>query len=226
MREYTLQQAGQEPGQVVDIWSSHPYMPLNCSVRAPSSLRFSPMPLTRRPAPSSFTFEIKRANGRGSQAQTVSKTSPVQSALADQVFGAPSAMQGAPSTIPVDQPLPPAPHQAQVAEATLARRVLPDLLTVEVDPVAERMQQLADERLARRKASKASRVGPSKNTAVQHASVNAAPLTAAETALLTETKGNPSPPAVAAHARAPRARLELRKTLPCSEGLLTGAELG
>src|SRR4051794_29875692 len=113
------------------------------------------MPMTRQRARSSFTFEIKRANRRAAEVATVNKAT--SGSLADQVFGkiatgstgrtidAAETLGSAPTPVPnidlfktTSQPL---------------RRVLPDLLTILVDPVEERAKREAKEK-ARRRASR------------------------------------------------------------------------
>jgi hypothetical protein len=49
------------------------------------------MPLTRHPARSAFTFEIKRAHRRTREVITITKTSSHYTSLADEVFGTPSS---------------------------------------------------------------------------------------------------------------------------------------
>ncbi len=127
------------------------------------------MPMTRHPARSSFTFEIKRANRRMPEVVTLSKTSsPEVSSLADQVFGKLSAQSRAsqPSEINVPVSVRPArslgtnsPEVLGTTEPSAkrsARRVLPDLLSAPINPVEERVRLEADERAARRKAARVS----------------------------------------------------------------------
>jgi hypothetical protein len=111
-----------------------------------SSKAFQSMPLSRHSA-RSFTFEIKHANRRRPVGKSIS---PVSS-LAEEVFGVtsrPTAQQ----TGSTEQPLPaPVPNDVRENPLTTSRRVLPDLFSVQVDPVAERMQRLAHERATRRR---------------------------------------------------------------------------
>jgi hypothetical protein len=101
------------------------------------------MLMTRHPARSSFTFEIKRANRRMPEVVTLSKTSsPGSSSLADQVFGKLSVQSRAsqPSQINVPASVRPA-HSlgtnspdvsctSKPSAGRSARHVLPDLLSV------------------------------------------------------------------------------------------------
>ena len=112
---------------------------------------FKSMPLSRHSA-RSFTFEIKRANRRRPEVVAVSKSLSHASPLADEVFGTSSA----------DRATKKPAGQANVSAgiwpsdvlpdntAPSPRRVLPDLFSIQVDPVAERMQRLAHERATRR----------------------------------------------------------------------------
>src|SRR3954449_12391571 len=109
----------------------------------------SNMPMTRHRARSSFTFEIKSSNRRTPVTVTRDRnTSPAGSSLADQVFGTPATRpldldttSEAPAFIArLNDPL------ATTAHRPLIRRVLPDLLTVLVDPVEERAKQVAEEK--------------------------------------------------------------------------------
>ena len=117
------------------------------------------MPMTRHPA-RSFTFEIKRASRRRPEVVTVSKTLSHASPLADEVFGASSERPRDQETPQAKRTFLPISGQSDVLPDNTApspRRVLPDLLSIQVDPVAERMQCLAHERATRREASRAVR---------------------------------------------------------------------
>ncbi len=126
------------------------------------------MRMTRHAA-RSFTFEIKRANRRTPEVAPVSRASlPESSPLADQVFGKLSVRPRAPqankveilasvrSTTPASQPPEVFGTTGSSAEKS-ARRVLPDLLSAPVNPIAERVQREADEQAERRRAARASR---------------------------------------------------------------------
>jgi hypothetical protein len=120
---------------------------------------FVPMPLTRHPVRSSFTFEIKRAHRRLSEVVTITKTSSRGTSLAEEVFGTSTPRPGTRRNDPDRPPLPPTVDRGDgIAEDGFAedvvsspRRVLPDLTSPDVDPVAERMQRLAEERVVRRR---------------------------------------------------------------------------
>ncbi len=125
------------------------------------------MRMTRSPA-RSFTFEVKRANRRVPEVVTLSKAPVSESAsLADQVFGKLSARPRARQADKIEVPAPvgstaSAPQPPEVFGTTesaekSARRVLPDLLSVPVSPVEERVQREAEERAVRRRAARASR---------------------------------------------------------------------
>jgi hypothetical protein len=127
------------------------------------------MPLSRHPARASFTFEIKRANPRLAKVLPPSKTPPlVRSSLAEQVFGKVSAPSRNSVFTPYQQSASErlkAPAENTRAEARRAepatqgseRRILPDLLSITVSPVEERLRQEAEERAVRRKAMRARR---------------------------------------------------------------------
>lgn len=112
---------------------------------------------TRHPARSSFTFEIKRASRRAPEVLTLSKKpSAAGPSLIEQVFGTSS---GAAFPLDgIDHPVPASGTQdallteraPQPLVERCARRILPDLLAVEQDPVAERMKQELETRAARR----------------------------------------------------------------------------
>ncbi len=123
------------------------------------------MPMTRQRAQSSFVVEIKRASRRTPEVLTLTKTSSLRrSSLADQVF---SKVSGRPLSVESGRTKSPASVQ-QTPSASLSlpevhkpepqtqpspRRVLPDLLSVPVDPVAERIKQEAEERASRYRAA-------------------------------------------------------------------------
>src|SRR3954464_14625407 len=127
------------------------------------------MPMTRHRARSSFTFEIKSSNRRTSETVTRDRnTSAAVSSLADQVFGkSPIRPLGldttseAPAFIPcLNDPIAATDLNdpvATTAERPLVRRVLPDLLTILVDPVEERAKREAEEK-SRRRASRTAEV--------------------------------------------------------------------
>ena len=137
------------------------------------------MPIPRHPARPSFTFEIKRANRRSSEAVTFTRTSATTRssdslALAGQVFGKVSgrpADAGARSgRIEGHAPTRPThlfaatsgmeqTHQAGSLQppAATPRRVLPDLLSTPADPVEERLRQDAEERATRRRGPRVKR---------------------------------------------------------------------
>jgi hypothetical protein len=137
------------------------------SQQATSSNRFlTNMPMTRQRAQSSFTVEIKRANRRTPEVLTLNKATALRrSSLADQVFSKVSGRPHPPQIGRVEHPAliqktPTASPAAPVAGCPepqaqpSPRRVLPDLLTVLVDPVAELIKQEAQERITRRKVSR------------------------------------------------------------------------
>src|SRR5215218_8855742 len=120
------------------------------------------MYMTRQRAKSSFTLEIKRANKRAPEVTTSSK-SVFGNELLDRVFG---RLTGARSenSGPVERPDQTATGHAQVPhieprhgdDSTRIgppqqppRRVLPDLLSIDLDPVEQRMSQEAAEQAAR-----------------------------------------------------------------------------
>jgi hypothetical protein len=125
------------------------------------------MPVTRRPARSSFTLEVKRANRRTPEVLTISETSaPAATPLADQVFGKSSERSRPQKSDRSDAPIParrkpmlgtvlPEPTEPPVKASP--RRVLPDLLTAGVDPGKERLHQEANERSTRHSTSRMSR---------------------------------------------------------------------
>ncbi len=127
------------------------------------------MPMTRQRAQSSFTVEIKRATRRTPEVLTLSKTSSLRrSSLAEQVFSKVSERPHPPQFArgehpPLIQQTPPPSLTLPVADNPelqaqwSPRRVLPDLLSVPVDLVAERIKQEAEERVTRRKASREER---------------------------------------------------------------------
>ena len=125
------------------------------------------MPVTRRPARSSFTLEVKRANRRTPEVLTISETSaPAATPLADQVFGR-SPGRSRPqkfdySDASVSDRRKPvlgtgSPEAIEPPAKASPRRVLPDLLTAGVDPGKERLHQEANERSTRHSTSRMSR---------------------------------------------------------------------
>jgi hypothetical protein len=125
------------------------------------------MTMTRRPARSSFTFEIKRANRRTPEVLTISETSaPAATPLADQVFGKSSERSRPQKSDHSDAPIPARrkpmlgtvlPELTEPPVKASPPRVLPDLLTAGVDPGKERLHQEANERSTRRSTSRVSR---------------------------------------------------------------------
>jgi hypothetical protein len=128
------------------------------------------MYMMRHQARSSFKVEIKRANKRAPEIATASKRA-FGNELLDRVFG---GLAGARlgNSGPVERP-----DETEMGHAHVPhieprhgddstrtgppqrppRRVLPDLLSVELDPVEQRMSQEAAEKAARRKAMLESR---------------------------------------------------------------------
>lgn len=116
------------------------------------------MPMTRQRARSSFTLEIRRSNRRSPEAIAFHEISPTtRLSLADQVFGKSSTTSDAPAgevrggaiqptVVRGDGP------RETLPEAPPVRRILPDLLSIPVDPVEERAAREAVERAALRKA--------------------------------------------------------------------------
>jgi hypothetical protein len=143
-------------------------MRLSCRCGRLSPVGIVNMPQTRQPARSSFTFEIKRANRRTPEVVTTPGKAPSGdgASLADQVFGMSSGQPPArengrngvtpPSDRAPDQGLG-SPAETNAMEAPSPRRVLPDLRSADVDPVAERLQHLEAEQAARRKTSRGRR---------------------------------------------------------------------
>jgi hypothetical protein len=145
------------------------------------------MPMTRQRAQSSFVVEIKRSSGRTPEVFALNKTSTFRrSSLADQVF---SKDLGRPLSAQIDKPkVHAAAQQAPSAALVFAaapepqtqpspRRVLPDLLSIPLDPVAERIRQEADERASRVRATRKERRPKSLATrAVRSVSMPATPV--------------------------------------------------
>jgi hypothetical protein len=125
------------------------------------------MPVTRRPARSSFTLEVKRANRRTPEVLTRSKTSaPAATPLADQVFGKSPGRSGAQKSDQSDAPVPVhrqpvfgtnLPEATEPPTKVSPRRILPDLLTADVNPVKERLHREAVEQSTQRSTSRVSR---------------------------------------------------------------------
>jgi hypothetical protein len=121
------------------------------------------MYVTRQRAKSSFTVEIKRANKRSPEVATVEKSAVGREPGDRKSDGSIAARAAKPRW--VEQPGTagvrlPQPSRAE-PETRLdqgcprgqpARRVLPDLLAVDVDPVAQRLREQSEARAARRKA--------------------------------------------------------------------------
>jgi hypothetical protein len=169
------------------------------------------MPMTRQRAQSSFTVEIKRATRRTPEVLTLAKTSSLRrSSLADQVF---SKVSGRPLSADFGGPEDPAsvqqtpsvsltsPEVHKPEPQTQPRRVLPDLLSVPVDPVAERIKQEAEERASRYRAARKvrTRESPATRAARPMSKTSAlAPVTAeavaeARTVAQSTQQGLPSP---------------------------------
>ena len=124
-----------------------------------------------RPRAKSFVVEVKRTGKRSLDPTSASKTSHAGSNLVERVFGSfVTPLAGRPEKLarPHDRAEGARPSQApsaaSVSDGILthtpepnARRVLPDLLSVVVDPVEERMKQQAEQRAAQRKAVPESR---------------------------------------------------------------------
>src|SRR5918995_4441303 len=124
-----------------------------------------------RPRAKSFVVEVKRTGKRSLDPTSAPKTSHTGSDLVERVFGSfvtPSAGRPEKLARPHDRAEGARPSQvlsaASVSDGILthtpepnARRVLPDLLSVVVDPVEERMKQQAEQRAAQRKAVPESR---------------------------------------------------------------------
>src|SRR3712207_5782967 len=120
------------------------------------------MPLTRRPARSTFTFEIKRAHRRTPEVQTQSRTFPPAGSLAQQVFGKAPAPSRDPQSESTHLPAParstpsvgftaPEVGRTEPSAQAPARRILPDLLSIAANPVEERVRKEAEARASRRK---------------------------------------------------------------------------
>src|SRR3954470_5003452 len=99
------------------------------------------MPVTRHQARSSFTFEIKRANRRTPEVLTLSNAAASLS-LADQVFGKPLAGPTARTARTIESLRSELTLLSDIDQTTSqpnpVRRILPDLLTILIDPVEER----------------------------------------------------------------------------------------
>src|SRR5215217_2383935 len=135
------------------------------------------MRLTRYPARSSFTFEIKRASRPKPDILNCRKTPLFAGpSLADQVFGKLSEPSTGPyldglSSPALDARLGPLrlnsrenDTKIEPTRQPLPRRVLPDLLSVAPNPVEERLRQEAEDRAARRRASRGSRAEAGQGT--------------------------------------------------------------
>jgi hypothetical protein len=130
------------------------------------------MPIPRHQARSSFTFEIKRASKRATEVMALSKTTSfARSSLADQVFSKVVERPRGPQYDEIERSAPV--HLArvftsarpEVNEPKLSaqpvqvppRRILPDLFSIPIDPVAERVRQEAEERATHRRAPRVRR---------------------------------------------------------------------
>jgi hypothetical protein len=149
--------------------------------------------MTRQRAQSSFTFEIKRASKRTPEVVTLSKTTSLAgSSLVDRVFGKVSERPRIPQH---DRVVRPAPVYLQEVFTSISpemngtkpsaqpvqvppRRILPDLFSIPLDPVQERVRQEAEEQATRRRAPRMrqakSRVAPQTSKSGD-SSVSAAP---------------------------------------------------
>jgi hypothetical protein len=119
-----------------------------------------------RPRAKSFVIEVKRTGKRSLAPTSALKTSYTGSDLVERVFGSfvtPSVGRLEKLARPNDRAEGARPSQApsaaSVSDGILthtpepnARRVLPDLLAVVVDPVEERVKQQAEQRAAQRRA--------------------------------------------------------------------------
>ncbi len=158
----------------------------------------------------SFTFEIKRASRRKPETLTLREnSSPHGSSLVDDVFGKLSAQPRAalPTEIEVPASVRPTPalstNLPQVSSTSVpsakrsTRRVLPDLLSVLVNPVEERVQREAEERVARRRASRTHGAKEAEHSSVAAAhGTMAPPLVATIVGVSADTVENFSPAAV------------------------------
>jgi hypothetical protein len=130
----------------------------------------SKMHMTRQRARSSFTVEIKRANKRQTEPARAT-SSPTGNELVDRVFGSllGSAAESSKtaeqrgtrqSEAPRQHSAPPSDSESGMTDPSPprpARRVLPDLLSRDVNPIAERIRQQNEQRTARRRAALESR---------------------------------------------------------------------
>jgi hypothetical protein len=119
-----------------------------------------------RPRAKSFVVEVKRTGKRSLDLTSAPKTSHTGSDLVERVFGSfvtPSAGRPEKLARPHDSAVGARPSQApsaaSVSDGVLthtpepnARRILPDLFSVVIDPVEERMRQQAEQRAAQRRA--------------------------------------------------------------------------
>ncbi len=145
------------------------------------------MRMTRSPA-RSFTFEIKRASRRKPEALSLRENSSLDgSSLADQVFGKLSAQPRAALPHKIEVPVsvrstpalstdsPEASCTSEPVAERSTRRILPDLLSVPVNPVEERVQREAEERVARRRTSRVRRAKEAEHSSVAAAHDSMAP---------------------------------------------------
>lgn len=146
-------------------WTNRAFLPTCLSVAKIGdfiSIGSLSMPMTRPRAQSSFTVEIKRSSRRVPEVFTLNKMPSLRrSSLAEQVF---SKSSGRPLSAQIDRPVVQAASQQTLSSPPILaaapepqaqpspRRILPDLLSVPVDPVAERIKQEAEERALRYRA--------------------------------------------------------------------------
>jgi hypothetical protein len=170
-------------------WTTWPF-PVKAEPPHSSSFprQVSHMYMTRQGARSSFTVEIKRANKRPIESSKVA--SATGNELVERVFGsllgsadsfkAPEPLAATRSQAPRPHPAPPEEPASGLTDQPPrqpARRVLPDLLAPDVNPIAERMRQQAEQRTARRRAALESRRSTAKGEN-QQAERNLAPMVA------------------------------------------------
>lgn len=127
------------------------------------------MHTTRQRTKSSFTVEIKRANKRSPEVMTVARAGSTGDELAERVFGGtatpPERRPAGPGDVNLDlsgrfevQPGPDRRLAESRPEELSSRRILPDLLATDFDPVQQRIRQEQEERAARRKIAVETRV--------------------------------------------------------------------
>jgi hypothetical protein len=147
------------------------------------------MYMSRHQARSSFKVEIKRANKRAPEVATVSQRA-FGNELLDRVFGGLAGARSGnfgqverPSETGTEHPDVPHADPRHGGDSTRIgppqqppRRVLPDLLSVELDPVEQRMRQEAAEKAARREAMLESRRRSTAATSAREPKRDAAPI--------------------------------------------------